>query len=132
LTQFEDSGAAKAASASGGSGMDDKFNIEKIREQYKQLALSIFIRYSPQDPEINSSKCPNTACEGATPLYEWTNRCDDCNRWFPHCVASGRSLLNASAGELYTCRACKHRSYERELRRLNLQNCPLCHSPLKI
>jgi WD repeat-containing protein 35 len=98
------------------------------QQQYKELALNIFIRYSPVDPAVRKFACTNNkSCDGE--VEEWANYCSECNKQYSACIASGRSLANATQSELYTCKQCKHRAYDRELRKL--QTCPLCHVAIR-
>lgn len=100
------------------------------KEQYKNLALAIFTKYAPKDPASRSLPCPNAdknKCDSK--VSDWSTSCNDCSKSWPGCIASGRPLINPSPSEMATCRTCKHRAYDRELRKFDF--CPLCHSPLR-
>jgi len=90
-----------------------------------KLALAIFSQYSPADPATKSNSCPNRC---RAPIKEWEGRCAECGTQFATCVASGRSILDPD--QTSSCRVCKHRFYNSELR--SKRNCPLCHSPLQL
>jgi WD repeat-containing protein 35 len=113
--------AAAAASSSEKEGGITKDDLEK----YKQLALSIFIKHPPIDPVTRSIPCPK--CQEN--VYDWCSSCPKCDKVFPACIATGRSLIQVTASELQTCKSCKHKGLERELRKV--QHCPLCHALLR-
>lgn len=54
--------------------------------------------------------------------------CRDCGSHFSPCIASGQSIL---AKEYYTCKTCKHKALEAELKMLPVKHCTLCHGVLE-
>jgi WD repeat-containing protein 35 len=75
-------------------------------DNYIALAVSIFARHPPQDPDSDAS-----------------SRLFDTGR--PACVASGRPLGGSES--TLSCKVCSHKMFSRELRG---SCCPLCHSKL--
>jgi WD repeat-containing protein 35 len=106
-----------------GDGRDEI--TKEDAEKYKDLALSIFIKYAPQDPQTRSVACPKCS----EPLQDHASSCTKCDKTFPACIITGRSLIQVTNSELTTCRQCKHRGLEREMRKV--QHCPLCHALLR-
>lgn len=101
--------------------MDDI--AEEELKKYQKCSLSIFVKNPPVEntAAIRTVNC--NKCNGKVKDYE--TMCI-CGKLFPACVASGRSILT---NDVYSCRTCKHRMYEREQRKLT--NCPLCHTPMR-
>ena len=54
--------------------------------------------------------------------------CRECGSHFSPCIASGQSIL---AKEYYTCKTCKHKALEAELKLLPVKHCTLCHGILE-
>ena len=87
-----------------------------------KLALSIFTRFSPQDPATRRFACHQ--CNAS--IKDFDTRCGACGTVFHPCVFSGRPILDP--GEEGRCKACKRRFVKSEARQK--QNCALCHTPL--
>ena len=87
-----------------------------------KLALSIFTRYSPQDPATRRHSCPQCSAN----VKDFDTRCGACGTAFPACVFSGRSILDSS--ESSRCKACKRHYLKADVRQKH--NCALCHTPL--
>ncbi|OQR99308.1 WD repeat protein 35 [Thraustotheca clavata] len=96
---------------------------DKEKEQLDQLTLQIFSSTRPQDPPSRPYDCPG--CKKAS-LKDWATRCDHCNRTFQTCMMSGATIFDHRT---YVCKTCRHACIEHEIRDIN--NCPLCHAPLK-
>lgn len=94
------------------------------RENYKKLAMSIFTRFPPEDPQVRKYPCPNDKCQ--TPIFDWQTRCFECNAAYNGCIITGRPIL--SRDKLHHCRTCKHRMYHNGSK---LRNCPMCHTRLR-
>ncbi|CAM9367320.1 unnamed protein product, partial [Discosporangium mesarthrocarpum] len=77
----------------------------------QDLALKIFTRNQPRDPEPLESHC-------------WD--CLDEGRAYQACTATGQVVITARA-RATMCRTCRHFAIEAELR--GRSNCPLCHAP---
>ncbi len=106
-------------------------NMEGItaeeKEKYESMAVQLFSKRPPTEPRKATVDCPGKTCDAK--ISEFDTNCAKCGSYFSACVASGQSILEK---KYYTCRACKHKSLERELEYLNAKNCPLCHSPLNL
>ena len=74
------------------------------KEGFSELAMDIFTTNAPSDP----AKVDNFGSK--------------------FCVASGKPLHEES--RTIRCTTCKRHSLTQEIRRYQLRNCPLCHSPL--
>ncbi|XP_015518531.1 WD repeat-containing protein 35 [Neodiprion lecontei] len=99
--------------------------MEKIghtkREDYEELALAIFTKYSPKDSRNAKSECVN--CETLVP--DWCVACPNCATRFPGCVISGKPLMDLA--NAWVCSVCRHHAAtERDI--INVNACPLCHS----
>jgi WD repeat-containing protein 35 len=100
------------------------------RKKYAKVALQMFLNHKPEDPATRKFPCPNKTCDGQ--VKDFSIGCDECGKSIPACVASGRAIISVSgsgASDIYICRTCKHRMYDREQKKF--ANCPLCHSLLK-
>jgi len=106
-------------------GQGREFISKEEADKYKQLALAIFSKHPPQDPLSRQLSCPKCSAN----LPDWVTSCSSCQRSFPACIATGRSLIAVTPSEIQTCRQCKHKGIEREMRKL--QHCPLCHALLR-
>ncbi len=74
------------------------------------------------------SQCPGRECaKRGVSIRDFDPSCADCGTQFPVCVASGRVILPGAS--CYTCKTCRHKVYETELR--GHSHCPLCHVPLE-
>jgi len=110
---------------------------DEMRNKFADLALSIFTRNAPRDPQGHMLPCPKCG----TRINDWVISCPSCNHRLAFCVASGRSIFpedrtasipyppGTGGGETIKCRTCRHRMYTTEVRKL--RNCPLCHSRLE-
>jgi len=110
---------------------------DEMRNKFADLALSIFTRNAPRDPQGHMLPCPKCG----TRINDWVINCPSCNHRLAFCVASGRSIFpedrtasipyppGTGGGETIKCRTCRHRMYTTEVRKL--RNCPLCHSRLE-
>jgi WD repeat-containing protein 35 len=76
---------------------------EAGREEYQELAMDIFVKYSPKDARSNRAEC--TSCE--TMIPDWCGVCPSCGTRFPACVVTGRPLMDLSAA--WSCPTCHHR-----------------------
>ena len=76
---------------------------EAGREEYQELAMDIFVKYSPKDARSNRAEC--TSCE--TMIPDWCGVCPSCGTRFPACVVTGRPLMDLSAA--WSCTTCHHR-----------------------
>jgi len=110
---------------------------EEMRTKFGELALKIFTKNPPRDPNMRQNKCPK--CD--TGMNEWAISCHNCNHRLAFCVASGRTIFPdergghdggpsapGAPGSVMKCRTCRHKMYTAEVRKL--RNCPLCHSRL--
>jgi len=79
------------------------------RKTYQNLALAIFLKNHPIDPELRSG--PESESKTSKPDKI--------------CIASGQKI---GLGRYLKCKTCHNFAYERELR--EYQHCPLCHSPV--
>ncbi len=89
------------------------------------LRLRVRVSVLCADPITRQLPCPKCA-EG---IPDWCTSCPKCDKLFPACIITGRSLIQVTASELATCKTCKHKGIEREMRKV--QHCPLCHSLLR-
>ena len=87
-----------------------------------RLALSIFTRFSPQDPATRRYSCHQCSAN----VKDFDTRCGACGATFPACTLSGRPILDMSAAG--RCKACKRYFIKDEAR--SKRNCALCHTPL--
>ncbi|XP_048515413.1 WD repeat-containing protein 35 isoform X2 [Athalia rosae] len=99
--------------------------LEKIteakREDYEELALTIFTKYPPRDSRNTKSEC--VTCETLVP--DWCVACPNCATRFPGCVITGKPLMDISHG--WICTVCRHHAAtEHDI--VNITSCPLCHS----
>lgn len=60
-------------------------------------------------------------------MTEYETHCRSCGANFSVCYASGRPILDK---EFYSCKACRHKMIESEVKRNNLKHCSLCHTPI--
>ena len=95
----------------------------EVAEQYRKLALSIFIRNPPHDPKPPLT-LPCGKCGAA--VSEFDARCPECSRLQPVCVVTGTAVLPSD--RVMACGACKHVGMHDAMRRLAA--CPLCHQVL--
>ena len=93
-------------------------------DEIAKLALSIFTRFSPQDPSQKRTDCP--AC--GDHVKTWDAHCGSCGQSLPACTLTGKAILEPHLTA--KCRTCKHSFYETEAR--GLRNCPLCHAQLPL
>mmetsp|Transcript_9052 Transcript_9052/g.14851 ORF Transcript_9052/g.14851 Transcript_9052/m.14851 type:complete len:1200 (+) Transcript_9052:114-3713(+) len=100
--------------------MDDVLSQQK-RDAFAILALNIFTKFPPNDPQTRRFDCPH--CD--SPVKDWYASCPECGTHFSTCIFSGRAILD---NRYYECRVCKHRAYEHEARGHTF--CALCHSTL--
>jgi len=96
---------------------------EKERQAYEMLAVNLFSRHGPRDPQKTEFTCPKRECKAK--ITEYDISCRECGSHFSPCIASGQSIL---AKDIYTCKTCKHKALESELQYLKLKHCPLCHA----
>ncbi|XP_049861684.1 WD repeat-containing protein 35 isoform X1 [Schistocerca gregaria] len=97
---------------------------EAKRQEYEDLAMDIFTKYTPKDSRLNRSEC--TACETMVP--DEFRMCPSCGTKFPSCIATGRPLLDMSS--VWTCGVCKHCASEQDM--IVRQSCPLCHASVQL
>lgn len=94
---------------------------EADRDAIQSLALTIFTKQSPIDPE-----------ELPQPYLD----CLDTGAPYKACTASGQLIPEVGRGDRRTdrssisiqCRTCRYHVLEREFKQMS--NCPLCHSPI--
>lgn len=96
---------------------------QEMRVKFGALALKIFTRNTPQDPQSKLYPCPKCKSPSCT---AWSLSCPSCNHRLPGCIASGRPLFPDE--DHMKCRVCRHKMYKSEVRRN--RNCTLCHSRL--
>lgn len=100
----------------------EEMSSKDEKEEYEQLAESIFIRHPPKSKaSLARDTCLNC---GEASLYKWSKQCenDQCNARYPVCVATGRPIFNWS---FWVCPSCKHKADSRHSD--GIQWCPLCH-----
>ena len=97
---------------------------EETKEEYQDLAMDIFVKYSPKDSRSNRSEC--TSCE--TMIPDTCGTCPSCSTKFPTCIVTGRPLMDLRT--LWTCATCHHRASEQDI--TMRQNCPLCHTAINV
>ena len=95
---------------------------DETKEEYQELAMDIFVKYSPKDSRSNRSEC--THCE--TMIPDTCLVCPSCTTRFPACIVTGRPLMDLSS--VWTCSTCHHRASEQDV--TMRQNCPLCHGAI--
>jgi WD repeat-containing protein 35 len=96
------------------------------KEEYRRVALSIFLLHPPRDPAPSAGGTGELHCPRCrTPVRETDSACEDCGKLLPVCIASGASLLGVPA---VTCPHCHHQGAEHLMR--SFSNCPLCHQSL--
>jgi WD repeat-containing protein 35 len=96
---------------------------QDVRDQYSDMALSIFSVCQPKNPKARTAPCPS--CQ--TEVWDFQTSCGSCGIGFPACVASGRPIVQFNQ-RLYKCKNCGHQSFEQALR--GFTTCPLCHCSL--
>jgi WD repeat-containing protein 35 len=97
------------------------------RESYRQLAVKIFTRHPPRDPQDpNAIQCPSPSCGQLVP--SWASSCPSCARHFTACVATGRPI-HSNSRDTFMCQSCQHSMYASEIG--PIANCPLCHALLR-
>ncbi|XP_069742568.1 WD repeat-containing protein 35 isoform X6 [Narcine bancroftii] len=80
------------------------------RQQYEDLALEIFIKYSPNDcKKSDTDSLPEGRGEGKLPT----------------CIVTGRPIAEY---QFWMCGICKHCAHEQDISNHNF--CPLCHNPV--
>lgn len=89
---------------------------------YEDLAMEIFMKYSPKDSKTNRAECIH--CE--TMIPDWVTLCPSCGTRFPSCTASGKPIMDPN--QAWECPTCKHQAFESEIQ--TRQTCPLCHAPV--
>uniref|UniRef100_A0A0P4W8W7 WD repeat-containing protein 35 n=1 Tax=Scylla olivacea TaxID=85551 RepID=A0A0P4W8W7_SCYOL len=89
------------------------------KEAYEDLAMNIFMKYSPKDSRSNRAECTN--CE--TMIPDWISVCPSCNTRFATCIVTGRPIMDVTA--VWTCQACRHSALEQDM--TMRAHCPLCH-----
>ncbi|KAJ3193848.1 WD repeat-containing protein 35 [Irineochytrium annulatum] len=94
---------------------------DQEREQFENLALSIFTKFPPNDPKALDITCTNCASY----IQDGDSFCASCHFSFPTCIVSGRPIYESIH---FMCHVCKHRAIESEIS--GLACCPLCHSLL--
>ncbi|XP_056645490.1 WD repeat-containing protein 35 [Diorhabda sublineata] len=95
-------------------------NISEVeKSRYEKLALDIFARNKPINPDTNMICCDYCAHS----IHDWYTQCPNCNIHFPTCIATGRSILSR---KIWFCKFCKHSAIESQM--MNETVCPLCHS----
>jgi len=98
---------------------------EDMRKKFEDLALRIFTRNPPRDPnKLRMVPCPK--CKKNTPDH--TYLCNGCNHKIGWCVASGKPLYERTGDPITACKVCGHQMFSSESQ--NLRACPLCHSQL--
>ncbi|KAK2578200.1 hypothetical protein KPH14_011656 [Odynerus spinipes] len=96
---------------------------ESKREEYEELAVNVFTKYSPKDTRNAKAECVN--CETLIP--DWCVICPNCMSRFPPCIVSGKPLMDLS--NAWICTVCRHHAAtERDV--VNINACPLCHSTI--
>lgn len=102
-------------------------NSEEEKERYMELAVSIFSKHQPSQPNMESYPCIGKTCKER--INEFDTHCRGCGSNFQPCMASGRSIF---AKEYYACKSCKHKMIESEIDKAGLLHCPLCHAKIVI
>ena len=97
------------------------------RQNFKDLAVSIFMKYEPRNLNEKIIVCPKKNCGAQISEYDIT--CKTCGSNFSPCVVSGQSIFNKG---YFKCKRCKHRSLESEVLKNGIKNCALCHLKLDI
>ena len=93
------------------------------KEAYEDLAMNIFMKYSPKDSRSNRAECTN--CE--TMIPDWVGVCPSCNTKFQTCIVTGRPIMDT--GSTWTCNECKHSALEQDITMKS--HCPLCHAVIQ-
>ncbi|XP_011196664.1 WD repeat-containing protein 35 [Zeugodacus cucurbitae] len=97
-------------------------NIPECRvHEYKQLAESIFSKYTTEDTKNETVKC--YACN--SPVPDSLPVCTVCGARFPACVSSGKPITQPTSN-IWICGICHHCAAPVEISRHH--TCPLCHS----
>lgn len=97
---------------------------EHKRQEYEELAVTIFSRYDPKDSKIDQTPC--FACESF--VADWETSCPNCGSHFPACIASGQSIMNPQVA--WQCSKCQHLAKRIEI--ASRKSCPLCHTLVTI
>lgn len=97
---------------------------EHKRQEYEELAVTIFSRYEPKDTKMDQSQC--FACESFVADFETS--CPNCGSHFPACIASGQSIMSPQVA--WQCSKCQHLAKRIEI--ASRKSCPLCHSLVTI
>lgn len=101
--------------------LENSANLSKKRkEKISQIAVRIFGKHSPNDPtDLEPVKCRKCKATMTPP----TCKCQ-CGYVATPCIVTGRSIFG---GQAWRCPHCRHYAIASEV--VDLQVCPLCHSP---
>ena len=94
------------------------------REEYQELGMDIFVKYSPKDSRFNRAECTN--CE--TMIPDWCGTCPSCSTKFPTCIVTGRPLMDLTSS--WACSTCHHRAAEQDV--AMRRTCPFCHTAINL
>lgn len=99
----------------------DDYSEEK-RNRFSDLAIDIFLKNPPQDPQmVNSVPCMK--CNSKVSMFQ--SQCPECGTRMKVCVKTGSLILDQSYWE---CKFCRH--YVQIDLAEDLSVCPLCHHPV--
>ncbi|XP_030568402.1 WD repeat-containing protein 35 isoform X2 [Drosophila novamexicana] len=96
---------------------------EKTRQEYEELAVSIFTKNEPKDLMMDTVACYGCAAQ----VRDNVPSCMECGARFPGCVASGKPIMQPTSN-IWICSTCHHCASPMEITRY--RNCPLCHSTI--
>ncbi|XP_055920136.1 WD repeat-containing protein 35 isoform X1 [Eupeodes corollae] len=93
---------------------------EKCKQEYEELAVSIFCKNEPIDHKMDLVQC--YSCQ--TPVADCLPSCSNCGAHFPACISSGKPITQPS--NVWMCGRCHHCASPMEITRH--RTCPLCHN----
>lgn len=96
---------------------------EQRRQEYEELAVSIFSKHDPKDDNRMEQMVCYT-CESI--ISDYFTSCSSCGTHLPACIASGQSIPNPT--EAWQCTGCHHVANRLDV--ATRKTCPLCHTTI--
>lgn len=96
---------------------------EQRRQEYEELAVSIFSKHDPKDDNRTEQMICYT-CESI--IADYFTSCTSCGTRLPACIASGQSIPNPT--ESWQCTGCHHVANRLDV--ATRKTCPLCHTTI--
>ena len=100
---------------------------EDEKENYRDLSVSIFTQFKPNNQNEEVLKCPGKNCKAE--VTEFDIDCKECGITFSPCVITGTSIVER---EYVKCKQCKHKSLRNAAKKDVARICRLCHANLTL